>query len=679
MNEINQNLDLIKICKIQADPNRLNQVLDQRNKLIMYSNRDGNPCAYLNMTYKLNLESKIESFSGFWYEFCCLDSLYEEQKIHFSKFIKNFENLKDFYDERKNTIDNDIEFYTHLYQKSNVEMEEYRKLEETEVGRRDVEKKMTERLMNLKNKTGYLEELQRTKLKIKEFAEKKAHIEKDWNSSQRILECLYYMKNMLINDEIARIDERVIHYLNEIDEVNRFITNIKEEEYEVLTNANQYNINDVMRLNELMQMKINEFKEINLDFMFIFFSTYVNHECIQFIHEQWNMYVQVAGFITAFPYFKAEMDFFLGKKNKAEFKFDSTFSRDHLKRVKECMENLQDTTQILGREIENVQLIGGIEWDSSEIIGYNHRTDSNGRFTSETIKKPYISSFYSNIYLENQVQYKREEIPEYVNESEKTLYARNFRDKCSYEYAQVYYNFTYYQNINEEYEKLKKRIIDHKNTILPNHNALNEDLENLCLRFRLFRESFSRKNLCIDESFKCSVFSLFLINCNIHTRPGCCSSGILHPLITNHTSPDYLFSCFIKAFKTNKKQFKAPACQDDNLTYFNYKGIELDDIRLVLYDLRVLGSLKSNDGKIQEVHGRIREEEFDRAMFNIISQSIKCVAILSQMRFKIDSEKGIKQIESWQEAGEKIILDNRYKKLITLYQKAKFTTDTRIK
>ena len=679
MSEIKSDSDLIQICKIQADTSRLSEVLTQNDKIIIYKMINGSIVAFMSKDNKSTLDSKIDLFSEFWYEFCCLESLYDEQKVHTSKFIEDFEKLKEFYEDFEKRIDSDIEHYKRVLEDSERKMEEFRKLEETEVGRREVEKKMTNRLMNLKDKTGYLGELQETKEKIKVFAEKKAEVEKNLNCSQGVLECLHYLKNVLINDDMNRIDKTFNHFLEEMDRVNRYITNIKQEDFKVLTDANRFNIQEVKDYNEFMCEKVKTFKEINLDFMFIYFSTFVNHECIQFIHDQWNMYVQVAGFIAAFPYFKAEIDYFLGKKNKAEFRFDANFSRDHLKRVQECMEKLQFNCETLGTEIEKVIILGEVEWSSSEIVGYSETRDSNGNVTRNTIRKPYINSFSSNLYLRNDVEKKVELRPEEVQESNRTLETRVFKDKCNRDYAQVYENFMLYKKIYDEYENLKKKVIDHKNSIGAHHNALNEELEKLCSRFRLFREIFTKKILRIDESFNCSLFSLFLTNCNIQTCPGICSSGISSPLITNHLTPDYLFSCFVKAFKTNQKKLHTPCCQAENITYLSFDGIDLDDIRLVLFDYRVLGSLKNNNGKVQEVRGRIREEEFDRAMFNILSQSIKCVAIHSQKRYNIDSNNALKLIEKWQQAGEKIIQENKYKKLLIPYQKKKFTTDTRVK
>ena len=679
MLEIQENLDLLKICKIQADPGRVSQISTQRDTIIKYTTLDGSLYACLSRVNKTHLESKIDLFSEFWYEFCCLESLYEEQKIHSSKFLQDFEKLNSFYQEYKQRIDDDIAFYTRVYEKSSIQMEEFRKLELTEVGRREVEMKMANRLMNLKDKTGYLGELQETKEKIKAFAEKKAEVEKDWNSSQEILECLKYLKTILVNGKLSRIYQIFNDFLEEIDEVNRFITNIKKEDFRVLKNAKEFSVNEVMDLNEFLCKKMRDFKEISMDFMYVFYSSYVNHESIALIQDQWSMYVQVAGFLAAFPYFNAEIQYFLGKKNKADFKFDSNFSRDHLKWVRECMDNLLVNSQAVGNEIENVIILGETNYTTDEVVGWSITRDSNGHVSKVEVRKPYISSFSSSLYLENPVVPKTELNPDCVEESNRTLEARVFKEKCNRDYAQIYQRFNFYLDINLEYEKLKKKVVDHKNTISINHTALNEELEKLCLKFSNFRHIFTKKILTIDQSFNCSLFSLFLINCNIETCPGCCSGGLKAPLITNHLDTNYLLSCFLKAFKLNKKKMHSSCCEADILKFLNFNGIELDDIRLVLFDLRVIGSLKSNDGKMQEVHGGIREEDFDRAMFNIISQSIKCVAIYSQKRFNIDSHTAIKQIESWQDAGQKIINDNRYKNLIAPYQKAKFTTETRVK
>ena len=679
MAETTRNLELIKISKIDPEAGRLQQFANLNDKIIIYSNIDGSIWACLSTVNKSNLETRIDLFLEFYYEFSCLDALYEELKIHISKFLQDFEKLNNFLKELKQRIDGEINYYIRVYNESNIKMEEFRRLEETEVGRREVEKKMTDRLMNLKDKAGYLGELQGTKEKIKAFAEKKAEVERDWNSSQEVLVCLNYLKTVLINDELSRIDQVFKDFFAEIDPVNRFIANIKQEDYEVLKNAQSFNVKEVMGFNEFMCEKIKEFKLINLDFMMVYLTTFVNHECIAFIHEQWNMYVQVAGYISAFPYFKAEIEYFLGKKNKSEFRFDSSFSRDHLKRVQECMTNLQNNCEKLGNEIQSVAIRGEVRWTSNEVIGYHQSTDSRGYTSTTTIRKPYIDSFSANLYLENYVEQKEELKPEEVEETEKTVEARIFKDKCSRDYAVVYERFIFYDNLNKEYERLKKKVVDHKNSILSHHAELDEDMEKLCLRFSHFRGVFTNKDLRIDESFNCSVFAIFLKNCNIQSSPGCCSGGLPAPLIANHITPNYLFSQFIQTFKASRKNMKTPCCQPDNLTYLNFKGIDLDDIRLVLFDLRVLGSLKNNSGKAQEVRGRIRDEEFDRSMFNVISLSIKCVAIKSQMRFHIDSDKAGKLIERWQEDGEKIMADGRYQKLIVPYQKAKFTTLTKVK
>ncbi|OMJ83620.1 hypothetical protein SteCoe_15408 [Stentor coeruleus] len=593
------------------------EMFDTSSRILAYSKRNGKIEIYYNDDYVQQLRAKLAEVIRFFALFCAMEEIF----IDITRLKAEFESEKtkthQYLDSNLNEVDKRIDEIkgdiAQAYRRQEaIEQEKSRTQNTMVVESYNIEQRKTS-IMGMTSEYKAHEFMESTRISEMKEAVEVAEINEILNVYPENINLLKEQKQFIeggiqnaenFNNQWKDIEQ---YYLNTLSLNNPFETEyiFNHEELASITSGL---VPCLEQLHKTSLILFNLEQEVTI------------RDKLVFINEQiGRKKIEIAGQIAARPYIQAILENCNKKVKESKARFTTYVVNDRVEHLSNCVDEINTNIDLIDTEMNTLR--ADFDVKSAKVsISRDHQSKKH------TDPRAYSKS--KEAYeAENEMQdYHKEQI-RYQEESKR---------------LEIYLKELEILENNKKSFSLEK---------VNNYENKNQMFISIADSYRgLLAIGFEGKHLIYDPSMINCLLSVLIKYICIAKKPGCCSFKSVPEYLAIDITATELIKKFAKILGSAKK-IKIGCCSGNYLhKVYNCINIDVYDIINLLLDVRVLGSLRDENGNQQKISSKRRTELINQTLFFCIKELVHVKILQHQYLYQINMERAVEGIKMYEKS-----------------------------
>lgn len=593
------------------------EMFDTSNRVLAYSKRNGKIEIYYNDDYVQQLQGKFAEIIRFYALFCAVEEIF----IDITRLKAQFETEKmkthQYLDSSLNEVDKRIDEIQGDMRQA------YRRQEE-------IEQEKT-RSQNALVVESFNTEQRKTSI-MGMTSEYKAH---EFMESTRISEMKGAIEEAEVNEILHIYPENIKLHKEQKQYIEIGIQN-SEDFNNQWKDIEQYYLNTLSLSNPFETEYVFSHEELGINssglvpcleqlhktslILFNLEQEVAIRDKLVYINEQiGRKKVEIAGQIAARPYIQAILENCDKKVKESKARFTTYVVNDRVEHITTCVQEINTNIDLLDTEMNTLRADFDVKSGKVSISrDYHSKKHTDPRNYSKG-KEAHDAENEMHDYYREQKRYQEESLrlEIYLKELEKLE-----NDKQSFSQEKV----NNYENKNQMFINIADSYR------------------------RLLAVGFEGKNLIYDPSMINCLLSVLIKYICLAKKPGCCSFKMVPEYLAIDITATQLIKTLAKILGAAKK-VKTGCCSGNSLDkVYNCINIDIHDILKLLLDVRVLGSLRDENGNQQKISSKRRTEIINQTLFFCIKELVHVKILQHQYLYQINMERAVEGITVYEKS-----------------------------
>lgn len=618
------------------------EVFGTQNRILAFENREGKMEIFYNNDYVYRLRQRITETVKFYSLFTIVEGIF----IDISRLKGLFEIDKDksyiYLGESLNNVDmkiNALESEIERVKKDLSALEEEkirRQTTVTAVAYNDSQMKETAQGMTSQNKARTI--IDGARLKEMLEAKEKAKLLSEKDVFPENVKLLHQQKTVLLSDMKDKLEKNVEDLYSKWISIEQYYQKIKA----IGNPLDNEILLDLVELSTMSDNILPCLEQLHKTRMILFDleqDVTLKDKIININYEIANKKVQIAGQEAAKPFLESLLDMINDKYRNLKAQHKTYVTNDRVDHLSICVDDINQNFHDLTTDLSGIS--GTILSDRSV-----------------SIHVPIRKLKYPN--------------PKDFKQSKESKEANDILTDCKNEKDKYERESKLLETYKHELIELEKK----KNSFVRERATERTALDNFYIKIAESYKSLlaTKPDFSNEDFIKTFIYDVSMLNCLLSVLlkyiciaklPGCCSCGSVPDHLAVEITATQLIKIFVKILGDAMK-VKMGCCSGDDLDkLYGCKNIDLNDLLNLLLNIRVLGSLRDENGSQQKVVNKIRSESINHSLFYCLREMMSVKNIQYEYLYQVNMERTVNTIKTYEQSMMQTFYMLKYVKIFS--------------